>query len=191
MQEAKQPTEVSLSLLVDYYTDTNQYCHLSKGEEIDPIIPTTTSFFKTTFNGLNSLSGVEILSIPFALSSGGWLSLILLLIIASATFYTGLLIKRCMDADDKIRSYPDVGERAFGGKGRAVVSVFMNVELFMVATGFLILAGDNLSTLLPDVELHLCGAVVGGRTALVLAVAAVMAPTVWIDDMRSLARESF
>lgn len=127
------------------------------------------------------------MSIPFALSLGGWLSLILLLIIASATFYTGLLIKRCMDADDKIRSYPDVGERAFGGKGRAVVSMFMNVELFMVATGFLILAGDNLSTLLPDVELHLCGAVIGGRAALVLAVAAMIAPTIWIDNMRSLA----
>ncbi|KAL1557161.1 amino acid transporter AVT1I-like [Salvia divinorum] len=189
MQEAKQPTEVSLNipLLVDYYTDTNQYRNLTKGKEIDPITPGTTSFFKTTFNGLNSLSGVGILSIPFALSSGGWLSLILLLFIAAATFYTGLLIKRCMDADDKIRSYPDVGERAFGGKGRAVVSVFMNVELFMVATGFLILAGDNLSSLMPNVELHLCGAVVGGRATLVLAVATVMAPTVWIDDMKSLA----
>lgn len=126
------------------------------------------------------------MSVPYALSSGGWLSLILLLIIAMATFYTGLLIRRCMDADGKIRSYPDIGDRAFGARGRAVVSVFMNLELFLVATGFLILAGDNLHALLPNVELHIAGAVVGGRTTLVLAVVAVMTPTVWIDNMTTL-----
>ncbi|KAJ6690001.1 hypothetical protein OIU85_006301 [Salix viminalis] len=37
-----------------------------------------TTFLKTCFNGLNALSGVGILSIPYALSQGGWLSLILL-----------------------------------------------------------------------------------------------------------------
>ncbi|KAK1359545.1 Solute carrier family 32 [Heracleum sosnowskyi] len=77
----------------------------------------TTSFFKTAFNGLNALSGVGILSIPYALASGGWLSLIFLFIIATVTFYTALLIQSCMDADSNIRTYPDIGERAFGRKG--------------------------------------------------------------------------
>lgn len=120
------------------------------------------------------------------MSSGGWLSLILLLIIAAATFYTGVLIKRCMDVDHNIRSYPDIGEKAFGAKGRAVVSVFMNLELFLVATGFLILAGDNLQNLLPNAELDVCGVMISSRTALVLLVALVMMPTVWIDNMTTL-----
>ncbi|GAB4840008.1 Amino acid transporter avt1j [Ancistrocladus abbreviatus] len=41
-----------------------------------------TTLLRTCFNGLNALSGVGILSIPYALSEGGWLSLILLLIVA-------------------------------------------------------------------------------------------------------------
>lgn len=131
-------------------------------------------------------SGVGILSIPFALASGGWLSLILLLIIAAATFYTGVLIKRCMDVDPNIQSYPDIGETAFGAKGRVVVSVFMNLELFLVATGFLILAGDNLQNLLPNLELNVYGIMISGRTTLVLLVALVMMPTVWIDNMTTL-----
>ncbi|KAL0450546.1 UNVERIFIED_CONTAM: Amino acid transporter AVT1I [Sesamum latifolium] len=100
----------------------------------------STSFFKTCFNGLNALSGVGILSIPYALSSGGWMSLILFFLIAGCTFYTGLLIQRCMDMDPNIRSYPDIGEQAFGAKGRAFVSLAMNVELYLVAT-------DNMSIL--------------------------------------------
>ncbi|OVA00380.1 Amino acid transporter [Macleaya cordata] len=82
---------------------------------------------------------------PYALASGGWLSLILLFIVASATFYTGLLItQRCVQAaNSNIRTYPDIGEHAFGHKGRTIVSIFMCLELYLVATGFLILEGDN------------------------------------------------
>nr|XP_034893108.1 amino acid transporter AVT1J-like isoform X2 [Populus alba] len=89
----------------------------------------STSTFKTVFHGLNALSGVGILSIPYALSSGGWLSLILLFVISTAAFYTGLLIQRCMDLDSNIRTYPDIGERAFvagfeiGGRQSSVIIV--------------------------------------------------------------------
>lgn len=91
-----------------------------------------------------------------------------------------------MDVDPNIQSYPDIGETAFGAKGRVVVSVFMNLELFLVATGFLILAGDNLQNLLPNLELNVYGIMISGRTTLVLLVALVMMPTVWIDNMTTL-----
>ncbi|KAL2499938.1 Transmembrane amino acid transporter family protein [Abeliophyllum distichum] len=146
----------------------------------------TTSFFKTTFNGLNSLSGVGILSVPYALASGGWLSLVLLFIIAIATLYTGFLIKRCMDFDPNIRSYPDIGETAFGTKGRIFVSIFMHLELYLVATGFLILAGDNLHNLLPDVEFNFYGIRIGGRQTFVILVGLFIMPTVWINNMATL-----
>uniref|UniRef100_A0A2N9GW57 Amino acid transporter transmembrane domain-containing protein n=1 Tax=Fagus sylvatica TaxID=28930 RepID=A0A2N9GW57_FAGSY len=69
------------------------------------------SFFKTCFNGLNALSGVGILSVPYALL---WICLILIFVIAIAAFYSGLLMQRCMDVDSDIRTYPDIGNRAFG-----------------------------------------------------------------------------
>ncbi|KAF7130302.1 hypothetical protein RHSIM_Rhsim10G0038900 [Rhododendron simsii] len=145
-----------------------------------------TSFFKTCFNGLNALSGVGILSVPYALSSGGWLSLPLLFVIAAVTFYTGLLIKRCMDVDPHVRSYPDIGELAFGNKGRMVVSVFMNMELYLVATGFLILEGDNLQNLWPGVGVEIAGVPIGGKQMFVVIVALVILPTVWLSNMNVL-----
>ncbi|PIN04716.1 Amino acid transporter [Handroanthus impetiginosus] len=146
----------------------------------------TTSFFKTCFNCLNALSGAGIMSISYALSCGGWLSLILLFIIASITFYTGLLTKRCMEVDPNIRSYPDIGDKAFGTKGRILVLIFMNLELYLIATGFLILAGDNLHKLMPFLETKVHGIPVGGRRSLVVLIALVIMPTVWIDKMTTL-----
>lgn len=146
-----------------------------------------SSFFKAFFNGLNSLSGVGILSVPYALASGGWLSLLLIFIVAMAAFYTGLLIKRCMEADPSIRTYPDIGERAFGKIGRTVISVFMCTELYLVVTGFLILEGDNLHNLFPDLELEIAdGLKLGGRESFVLIIALVILPSVWLDDLSIL-----
>ncbi|KAG5527533.1 hypothetical protein RHGRI_028440 [Rhododendron griersonianum] len=167
---------ITIPLLVDNHEKEQDKLCVKEAEG-------NTSFFKTCFNGLNALSGVGILSVPYALSSGGWLSLLLLFVIAAVTFYTGLLIKRCMDVDPHVRSYPDIGELAFGNKGRIVVSVFMNMELYLVATGFLILEGDNLQNLLPGVGVEIAGVPIGGKQMFVVIVALVILPTVWLSNM--------
>ncbi|KAM7511314.1 hypothetical protein LguiB_010189 [Lonicera macranthoides] len=146
----------------------------------------STSFLKTCFNGLNAKSGIGILSISYALSSGGWLSLILLLIIAASTFYTGLLIKKCMDVDPEIRTYSDIGYRAFGTKGRMAISVIMNLELYLVATGFLILEGDNLYNLFPGTGFEIGGISVSGRQSFVVVVGIIVLPTVWLNNLSIL-----
>ncbi|CAJ1829659.1 unnamed protein product [Sphenostylis stenocarpa] len=42
-----------------------------------PSAEDTVSFFRTCLNGLNAIAGVGILSVAYALASGGWLSLVL------------------------------------------------------------------------------------------------------------------
>ncbi|XP_021721404.1 amino acid transporter AVT1I-like [Chenopodium quinoa] len=145
-----------------------------------------SSFFKAFFNGLNALSGVGILSVPYALASGGWLSLILIFIVATAAFYTDLLIKRCMEADSSIRTYPDIGERAFGKIGRTITSVFMCTELYLVVTGFLILEGDNLHNHFPGLKLETSWLQLGGRESFVLLIALIILPSVWLDNLSIL-----
>ncbi|CAL5043657.1 unnamed protein product [Urochloa decumbens] len=67
-----------------------------------------TGFFKTCFNGVNALSGVGILSIPYALSQGGWLSVLIFITIAIICFYTGILLQRCIDSSSLVKTYPDI-----------------------------------------------------------------------------------
>ncbi|WCJ34735.1 Transmembrane amino acid transporter family protein [Euphorbia peplus] len=68
----------------------------------------TTNSFKTILNGLNALSGVGILSIPHALASGGWLSLIFFIVIAMVGYYSSVLIKRILENDQTLQSFSDI-----------------------------------------------------------------------------------
>ncbi|TKW04792.1 hypothetical protein SEVIR_7G132600v4 [Setaria viridis] len=141
------------------------------------------SFVQTCLNGLNVLSGVGLLSVPYALSEGGWLSLALLAAVAAICWHTGLLLQRCMAADPAVRTYPDIGERAFGRGGRLLVSAFMYAELYLVAIGFLILDGDNLDKLFPGASVSLGPATLAGKQLFVVLVALVVAPTTWLRSL--------
>ncbi|KAI3714283.1 hypothetical protein L1987_72880 [Smallanthus sonchifolius] len=153
----------------------------------DPPSTKGTTFIRTCFNGVNTLSGVGILSVPYALSKGGWLSLLLLLLVALLCFYTGLLLRRCMDSDPLIKSYPDIGQVAFGRTGRAIVSTFLYLELFFVAVEFLIMEGDNLHKLFPKESFVVLGNKVGGKQGFVLLSAVVVLPTTWLRSLGVLA----
>ncbi|RDX89342.1 Amino acid transporter AVT1I, partial [Mucuna pruriens] len=149
------------------------------------------TFFKTCFNGINSLAGIGILSLPYAVSQGGWLSFILLFILAMICWYTGLLLERCMNKHPLIKSYPDIGEVAFGYRGRAVITTFLYIDLFLVAVELLILEGDNLEKLFPNLNFKLGGLRIEGKMCFVLLAALVILPTTWLKNMGVLAYISF
>ncbi|XP_049388475.1 amino acid transporter AVT1I-like [Solanum stenotomum] len=146
-----------------------------------------TSFFRTCFNGINALSGIEIISVPYALSPGGWLCLMLLFLVAIICCYTGILLQKCMSVSPSINTYPDIGEFAFGNKGRILISIFLYLELYFVAIEFLILEGDNLHKLFPNAKIHFGCVKIVGREVFVLLVAIVILPTTWLKSLGLLA----
>ncbi|KAI3665165.1 hypothetical protein L6452_43786 [Arctium lappa] len=150
-----------------------------------------TSFLKTCINGINALSGIGILSIPYALSSGGWLSLIALILIALAAYFTGILIRRCMESNPLATSYPDIAGIAFGQKGRIIALVFTCLELYLVATGLLILEGDNLHKLSPSFGLKIGSMKLDGRHSFVIVAGLIILPSMWLSDLSLLSYLSF
>jgi len=78
---------------------------------------------------MNVLCGVGILSTPYAVKEGGWLSLAILLIYAVLSFYTGLLLRYCLDSAPGLETYPDIGQAAFGRIGRFAISVCSSLSL--------------------------------------------------------------
>ncbi|CAI9109706.1 OLC1v1009579C1 [Oldenlandia corymbosa var. corymbosa] len=188
--ENYQYTSITIPLLIGEVNIANDPSTKAKPEYniVDSVTPGgSTSFYRTCLNVVNFLSGVGILALPYALVAGGWLSLTFLFVIASCAFYSGLLIRRCMDMDSSIRSFPDMGERAFGTKGRALVSFFMHTELYIGVTGFMILEGDNLNNIFPGVSFRIDGFVnIGGKESFVVLAALIILPTVWLKDLSLL-----
>lgn len=135
--------------------------------------------------------GVGLLSVPYALAQGGWLSLALFAVVGAVCYYTGELIARCMrtgGGGDAVRSYPDIGQLAFGRPGRKAIGAVMYAELYLVAISFLILEGDNLDKLLPGTAVGLPGDyVLRGKQLFTLVAAVVILPTTWLRDLSVLA----
>ncbi|KAF4352614.1 hypothetical protein CsatB_018450 [Cannabis sativa] len=146
-----------------------------------------SSFLKACFNGTNAFLGIGLLTVPYALSSGGWLSLVLFFLITIMTFYTGILLKTCMDTDPTIKSYLDIAERAFGKKGRIIVMIIMNSELYLVAIGLMILESDNLRKLFPNFMIKIGDLlVIEGRQSFVLITALVILPSMMLTELSIL-----
>ncbi|XP_058740838.1 amino acid transporter AVT1I-like [Vicia villosa] len=141
------------------------------------------SFFRSCLNLLNAVAGIGILSIPYALASGGWLSLPFLFSIAAIAFYTGLLMKRCMEKHSNIRTFPDMGELAFGKTGKLIVAISMYTEHYLLTIGFLILEGDNLSHLFPIEEFQVAGISIDAKQFFVILVALIVLPTICLDNL--------
>ncbi|KAH1265818.1 Amino acid transporter AVT1I [Glycine max] len=130
-----------------YEWEHNEFGLATDEEKVIALHPSTeniASFFGTCLNRLNAISSVGILSVPYALASEIRLSLAFLFAIATVVFYTYMLIKKCMDKYLNSRTYPDIGELAFGKIGRLIVSVPMYTKLYLVSIGFLILEANNL-----------------------------------------------
>uniref|UniRef100_J3L1L0 Amino acid transporter transmembrane domain-containing protein n=1 Tax=Oryza brachyantha TaxID=4533 RepID=J3L1L0_ORYBR len=147
----------------------------------------SASFSRTCLNLTNAVSGIGVLSMPYAVSQGGWLSLLLFAVVGTVCCYTGTLIERCMRADGSIASYPDIGRFAFGAVGRRAIAFFMYVELYLVAISFLVLEGDNLDKLFPGASMELLGYRLHGKQLFIVLAAAVILPTTWLKNLGMLA----
>jgi len=135
-----------------------------------------------TFNSINVLAGVGTLSLPFAFRETGWLAGIsLLMYLFGMTNFTGKLIGRCMAKESKIRTFGDLGQFAFGRKGRFFMTGVFCLELIAALAMFITLMGDNLSKLF--------SASISSKMMYIFSTMAVL-PTCWTSRLEILSNLS-
>jgi vesicular inhibitory amino acid transporter len=107
----------------------------------------------TIFNSTNVLIGVGILALPLGLRYSGWvIGITLLSLAAASTAYTALLLAKCLDTNTACTTYGDIAFLAFGSWGRNSVESLFILELLAANVALVILFGDTMSSLLPQLS---------------------------------------
>ncbi|GAB4841889.1 hypothetical protein Ancab_011844 [Ancistrocladus abbreviatus] len=137
---------------------------------------------QTVFNGFNVFVGIGILSVPSTLQEGGWASLVLLIVYAAVSFFTGTLLRKCLDTNKDIVTFPDLGEAAFGNYGRFFLSIVFYTELYFCCVEFVVLEADNLAELFPSASLYLGGLYLSPVHLLGVVAVLIVLPTCFLKD---------
>nr|CAD1843800.1 unnamed protein product [Ananas comosus var. bracteatus] len=138
------------------------------------------------FVGINVLCGVGILSTPYAVKEGGWLGLSILFLFAVLAWYTGILLRQCLDSQEGLETYPDIGQAAFGTVGRIAISIILYFELYACCVEYIILESDNLSSLFPNAHLDMGGLHLNSKLLFAILTTLVVLPTTWLRDLSIL-----
>ncbi|CAK8541686.1 unnamed protein product [Lathyrus sativus] len=145
-----------------------------------------SSFTQSVINGINILCGIGLMTIPYAIKEGGWLSLVILLLFALACCYTGILLMRCLQSRPGLNTYPDIGQAAFGVAGRLGIAIILYMELFGSCVEYITLVSDNLASLFPNTGMNLAGTELSTHQVFAITAALLVLPTVWLRDLSLL-----
>ncbi|CAD6253875.1 unnamed protein product [Miscanthus lutarioriparius] len=150
-----------------------------------------SSFAHSAINMVGMLIGLGQLSTPYALENGGWASVFLLIGLGVMCAYTAHIIGRCLDEDSGSKTYQDIGEQAFGVKGRVIASTIIYLEIFLALVSYTISLSDNLPLVFAGVHLHLPWLHLSATQLLTIIAVLVALPSLWLRDLSSISFLSF
>ncbi|KAI0274695.1 transmembrane amino acid transporter protein-domain-containing protein [Gloeopeniophorella convolvens] len=123
---------------------------LSNAAPTKPAVAGQSTFSQTFFNATGLLLGIGMLSEPLAFSYAGWICGTLLIILYGyITCYTAKFLAGVVSADPRIRSYADIGQKAFGARSMPFVNSMFCFETFSIGVILVTVYADSLNALVP------------------------------------------
>ncbi|RIB05081.1 transmembrane amino acid transporter protein, partial [Gigaspora rosea] len=140
-------------LVLQIFVMSDQYDN-NFGIQEDKPLESKSNLVQSIFNYCNVLIGVGALSLPLAFKYTGWIiGISLLFFCMVVTNYTAKLLIKCLNYKEGLYTYPDIATTAFGNLGNFVTVVIFTLDLIGVAISLIILIGDSLQILFPDISL--------------------------------------
>ncbi|CDO72322.1 hypothetical protein BN946_scf184977.g19 [Trametes cinnabarina] len=105
---------------------------------------------KQLLNAVAVLFGIGMLSEPLAFAYAGWIGGSILIIgYGYISCYTAKILAHIVLEDPRIRSYADIGRKAFGPRSSPLISAIFGLELFTVCVALVTLYADSLYAVIP------------------------------------------
>ncbi|KAK9159453.1 hypothetical protein Syun_005794 [Stephania yunnanensis] len=149
-------------------------------------VKSDSSFLHSVINMCGMLVGLGQLSTPYALENGGWASAFLLVGLGVACAYTSHLLGKCLKGNIKSKNYTDIGQEAFGTKGRAIAATFIYLEIFMALVSYTIALNDNLAKVFSGLHLNVPWIHLSKAQFLTVLAVLVALPSLWLRDLSSI-----
>ncbi|KAG2368253.1 transmembrane amino acid transporter protein-domain-containing protein [Suillus spraguei] len=109
-----------------------------------------STYGQTLFNSIAILLGIGMLSEPLAFAYAGWIGgTALIVFMGFLNCYTAKILAGIILDDPRLRSYADIGRKAFGPKSTALTTIMFCLELFAVGVAFVTLAADSMHEVIP------------------------------------------
>lgn len=137
----------------------------SKGGEVHAATGLTLATSILFITG--EMTGSGVLALPKAVRDAGWIGIVLIIMCAGISSFTGTVLGRCWvmirrnvkDLPQHVADpYPMIGKYAFGNAGRNIVTASVYFTLYGVCVVLLLIASGNIQMLLKqvNVDISLC-----------------------------------
>ncbi|KAF8508116.1 transmembrane amino acid transporter protein-domain-containing protein [Gautieria morchelliformis] len=109
-----------------------------------------STYRQTLFNSTAILLGIGMLSEPLAFAYAGWaMGTVLIVLYGFITCYTAKILARIIAVDPTLRTYADIGQKAFGRRSTMFTGLLFCLEVFAVSVVLVTLYGDSMHLVMP------------------------------------------
>ncbi|PCH33490.1 hypothetical protein WOLCODRAFT_63107 [Wolfiporia cocos MD-104 SS10] len=109
-----------------------------------------STYGQTLFNAIAILLGIGMLSEPLAFAYAGWIGGTTIIIFYGViTCYTAKILAHIILDDPRLKSYSDIGRKAFGPRSGPWINALFCLELFTVSVALVTLYADSLYAVMP------------------------------------------
>ncbi|KAI9316858.1 transmembrane amino acid transporter protein-domain-containing protein [Dichotomocladium elegans] len=125
-----------------------EYSH----ERLDNFDRGKGGFMTAYINVVCVVAGTGTLGLPKAFAQGGWLSILVVILVYMMSVYSSIILIRCLyyKPGRRLHDFKAVGTAAFGQSGYVVASVLHLLSLFGGPALYLVLASSNMHQLFID-----------------------------------------
>ncbi|CAH3167159.1 unnamed protein product [Porites evermanni] len=142
--------------------------------------------WKAVVNLMSDIEGTGLLALPYVIAQSGLVAIAAMATLPFIAFYTGAILIDCLyeenDAGERVRvgsNYKQLGEACSPRFGGTIVSAIQLVELFLLASLYLVLFASLSKGIFPDLPLS-------DKVWMLLA-AAVSLPTLFVKNLSQVA----